>query len=198
MPVETKNFTMYDMKDPEDRKKWEQVFEKEKKKVLKKWEVKKKKKSTLPKKTKEEIATDIISKLPKEEEKVTPAKWPWRPTKISANTLQKLKVCFSVGMTDKQACYFCGIWESTLYDYQKENPEFSDEKDILKESISLQAKFNIWRTIKTEESKAYGWTGNSWKWLEKKDPDFKNSIRIESPGERSIEAQKLIDELALE
>jgi hypothetical protein len=82
-------------------------------------------------------------------------------------------------MTDQQACYFCWIWVSTLYDYFKANPEFSEEKEILKTSISLQAKFNIWRAIKIEENKSYWWTWNSWKWLGIKDPEFRDKLRID-------------------
>lgn len=146
--------------------------------VLKKKDKKKKPEKTTPK-MKEEIAEELINKLPPPEEKNKPPKWPGRKEKITENILQKLKVCFAVGMTDPQACYFCQISERTLYNYQVKNPEFVQEKEILKTSISLQAKFNIWRTIKIEEAKAYWWTGNSWKWLEKKDPEFRDKIQID-------------------
>ena len=52
--------------------------------------------------------------------------------------LQKLRLYFSVGMTDAQACYFCVISESLLYEYQIENPDFLEVKGILKDSISGQ------------------------------------------------------------
>lgn len=167
------------------------VNKKEKKK-------KKKKKSdvTTPK-MKEEIASEIIKKFPEEEEKKENPNGPGRPPKITASVLQKLKVCFSVDMTNEQAAYFCGIWERTLQYYLSENPDFLQEKEILKSSISLQAKFNIGRAIKTEEAKPYGWTGNSWKRLEKKDPEFRETLRIEKAPELSPESEKLKDKLAL-
>lgn len=136
----------------------------------------KKKKEKIPQKTKEEIATDIISKIPngeKEDDKKNTKKWPGRPDKITYTTLQKLKVCFAVGMTDEFACYYCGISKSTLYNYQNENPEFMEEKDILKQSITLHSKFNIWKAIKE-------WSvSDSWKRLEKKDPEFRDKIQID-------------------
>lgn len=153
--------------------------------TLNKKEKDKKKKEKIPLQTKEEIASDIIKQLPEIEVKKVIKKtrknknWWWVEPKINENVLQKLKVCFAVGMTDVQACYFCWIAERTLYYYQSENPEFAKEKDILKQSITLQAKFNIWRTIKTEEAKPYWWTTNSWKWLEKKDPEFWNKLQLE-------------------
>lgn len=136
---------------------------------------KKKKPEKTTQKMKEEIASDLINKLPPPEEKNKPPKGPGRPPKITASVLQKLKVCFSVWMTNTQASYFCWIAERTLQYYLEENPEFLQEIEILKTSISLQAKFNIWRAIKTEEAKNYWWTSNSWKRLEKKDPEFKSN-----------------------
>lgn len=146
--------------------------------VLKKKD-KKKKTEKIPPKMKEEIASDLINKIPPTDKKNKSTKWIWRPGKITDEILHKLKVCFAVGMTDPQACYFCEIAERTLYNYQNKNPKFVQEKEILKTSISLQAKFNIWRTIKVEEAKAYWWTSNSWKWLEKKDPEFKEKLQID-------------------
>jgi hypothetical protein len=65
-----------------------------------------------------------------------------RPAKMTPRTIQKLKLCFAVGMTDLQACYFSEVSKSTLYEYQRENPDFLEEKEILKESITLQARSN--------------------------------------------------------
>jgi len=89
-----------------------------------------------------------------------------RPKKMTEDTIQKLKLCFAVGMTDREACYFCGIRESTLYAFQNNNQRFMDEKDILKETVSLQSRINIWKAIRK-------WSvANSWKRLEKKDSSF--------------------------
>lgn len=141
-------------------------------------EKKKEKTEKLSYKTKEEIASEIIAKFPKEEEKNTPPKWPWRPEKITASILQKLKVCFSVDMTNEEAAYFCGISERTLQYYLEKNPEFLQEKTILKKSITLQAKFNLWRKIKVDESKNWAEPKYSLKRLEKKDPEFRDKLQI--------------------
>jgi hypothetical protein len=47
------------------------------------------------------------------------------------------------------------------------------EKKILKENISLQARVNIGRSIKS------GSVQDSWKWLEKKDKDFVPKFKLE-------------------
>lgn len=143
-------------------------------------------------KEKENIVKEMEKDLPEEQVKIKDKKKSWRPEVINNSTLQKLKLCFSVWMTDSQACYFCWIWERSLYYYQEKHPEFLQEKDVLKESITMQARVNVWRSIKN-------WNVvDSWKWLEKKDSEFKNVLKVEWELNVSPKAQKLINKLALE
>lgn len=121
-------------------------------------------------KKKAEIVKEIEKQLPKEEK--TEKKGAWRLTKMTDHNLQKLKLYFSVGMTDVQACYFCGISESTLYEYQQNNPEFLEEKWILKDSISLQARLNVWWSVKKWDIADSKW------WLMVKDKDFMNKLQL--------------------
>lgn len=124
------------------------------------------KKKTLNDKVK--IVKDLQKELPKEKE----WKEMWAPKKMTWTTIQTLKLCFSVGMTDEQACYFSKISTSSLYAYQKEHPDFLEEKEILKESIAMQARVNVWRSIKN-------WNvWDSWKWLEKKDKSFVPKLEV--------------------
>jgi hypothetical protein len=46
-------------------------------------------------------------------------------------------------MTDEQACYFSGVKERTLYYYQNRHPELLQEKEILKDNITLQSRLNV-------------------------------------------------------
>lgn len=125
----------------------------------------------------------------------------WPPLKMTESVLKNLLDCFSVWSSDQEACMYAWISEPTLYAYQKKHPKFLERKMYLKNhSIKLQAKLNIRRAIQEEEAKAFWWTNNSWKWLEKKDPEFKNIVGVENidPPKLSPESEKLLDELALE
>lgn len=144
------------------------------------------KKKTLKEKT--DIVEDLSSKLPEEKEEKNSN---WSKKVMNIATLQKLKLCFAVWMTDSQACYFCWISERSLYKYQKENPEFLQEKDVLKESITMQARVNVWRSIKS------GSVWDSWKWLEKKDASFipKLNLSWTVQTEMSPEDKKMYDKI---
>lgn len=132
----------------------------------------KKKLSQVTLKQKESVVEDIANKLPVWEEKNL-NKWMWRPPIMTDMTLQKLKLCFAVGMTDQQACYFSQISTSKLYQYQQENPDFLEEKEVLKDSISLKARLNIWANIKKWDSADSKW------WLTMRDKDFTNKLQLQ-------------------
>jgi hypothetical protein len=70
-----------------------------------------------------------------------------RPIKISEHVLNKLKEAFLFGATDKEACLYAGICRDTLYDYQKKNPEFSDQKEEWKSNPVLKAKKTIFDNL---------------------------------------------------
>lgn len=66
-----------------------------------------------------------------------------RPSKINEVTLRKLRFAFLIGCTDVEACLIADIGESTLYDYQSANPDFSEEKEALKAFKKAQARITI-------------------------------------------------------
>lgn len=66
-----------------------------------------------------------------------------RPTIMDELTLQKLEEAFSNDATDVQACFLANISPATLYNYQKEHPEFLERKKALKEMTVYQAKINV-------------------------------------------------------
>jgi len=123
-------------------------------------------------KDKKRTVKDIAKKLPKTE-KEEDKKWRWRPSVMTDMTLQKLKLCFAVGMTDEQACYFSQISPSKLYQFQQENTDFLEEKEVLKDSISLQARLNIWANIKRWDTADSKW------WLSMRDKDFMNKLQLQ-------------------
>lgn len=75
-----------------------------------------------------------------------------RPTVLTPDVIDKLEMCFANGGNDKQACLFAGIHPATLYNYQNENPEFIERKEMLKESVSLHAINNVARKIKDKKT----------------------------------------------
>lgn len=132
----------------------------------------KKKLSKVTLKDKQKTVETISKELPKDDTNLE-QKWMWRPKVMTDLTLQKLKLCFAVGMTDEQACYFSQISPSKLYQHQKDYPDFLEEKEILKDSISLQARLNIWANIKAWDSADSKW------WLTMRDKDFTNKLQLQ-------------------
>lgn len=66
-----------------------------------------------------------------------------RPTVFDEMTLQKLEAAFANDATDLQACFLAKISKSSLYNYQKEHPEFLERKKALKAMTAYKAKLNI-------------------------------------------------------
>jgi len=52
---------------------------------------------------------------------------------ITQAVIEKLEEAFEWGCTDSEACLHAGCGRTTLYDYQAENPEFVERKNLLKE-----------------------------------------------------------------
>lgn len=101
-----------------------------------------------------------------------------RPPKIvegvAGGVLDKLEEGFMCGMNDLQACAYAGISRETLYEYQRQNPKFADRKVQLRQMTTVHAKKTIAKSIQGGED-----INNSKWWLEKKDPDFGNKLKID-------------------
>ncbi len=70
-----------------------------------------------------------------------------RPTVMTTDIIAKLEEAFLHGASDKEACSFVGIGNTTLYDYCQANPEFSERKEALKDMIKYRARVNISEAI---------------------------------------------------
>lgn len=66
-----------------------------------------------------------------------------RPTKMTDETVKKLEFAFMQGLSDQEACLYAGISKQTLYNYQKENTEFLDQKAAFKSNVKMHAKLNL-------------------------------------------------------
>ena len=70
-----------------------------------------------------------------------------RPKAIDDEVLAKLEYAFSIGCTDEEASLYAEINPCTLYRYCKENPEFSDRKELLKQNQVLKARATIEKNL---------------------------------------------------
>lgn len=98
-----------------------------------------------------------------------------RPTKITPNVLAKLREAFLFGATKLEACAYSEIAPSTLYEYIKINPEFSDTIAEWQEYPILKAKKTIVDSL--DNAKDAQW------YLERKRKDefstkIENDIRV--------------------
>lgn len=93
---------------------------------------------------------------------------------MTSEVLSKLEEAFMMGCSDREACLFAGIGTATLYNYQKENPDFVERKDELKENPILIARTSVMRGLKGDPDLAL-------KFLERKNKaEF--SLRSELTG----------------
>lgn len=99
-----------------------------------------------------------------------------RPHSIDDLTLKKLEDAFSNGATDREACFLANISQQTLYNYQKEHPEFIERKESLKDMIKFQAKRVIATAIEQGDKAQANW------WLERKGKDEGFNSRTELTG----------------
>jgi len=100
---------------------------------------------------------------------------------MTPETVNKLITAFALGCTDIEACCYADISKQTLYDYQKQNPEFVDRKERLKQTPVLQARSTLVKSMKTDKDTA--------KWfLERKlKKEFGTAPLIGDPDDGKIE-----------
>jgi len=70
-----------------------------------------------------------------------------RPTVMTPDVINKLESVFAIGGTDKEACAYADISHQTLYDYQHNNPEFVERKEMLKERPFIKARQTIVKAL---------------------------------------------------
>ena len=99
-----------------------------------------------------------------------------RPKIMTDATVKVLEEAYSNGATDIEACFIASISKQTLYNYQKEHPEFVDRKFALQDMIKYQAKKNIKEKIISGDTLQSNW------WLERKAKKEGFSPRTELTG----------------
>lgn len=99
-----------------------------------------------------------------------------RPTKMTPETIDKLKAAFLIGATKEEASSYAGISKVTLYNYIEKNPEFMNEIEGWQNDSVLKAKRRVVMELDRDLATA--------KWyLEKKAKDFRSKVDITSDGE---------------
>lgn len=98
-----------------------------------------------------------------------------RPPVVTDDVLRQLDLAFASGATDKEACILADISETALYDYQKENPEYTERKKLLKDLPGYRARMVVIEAIEKGDKAMSQW------YLERK---FKTefSTRVENTG----------------
>lgn len=100
-----------------------------------------------------------------------------RKTKMTSLTIGKLREAFLWGCTDREACLYAGINPDTLYTYQKENPEYTEQKEQYKSNPVLLARKTLVEALKNDPNLAL-------KYLERKKSDeFSLKQVIDQPPE---------------
>jgi hypothetical protein len=103
-----------------------------------------------------------------------------RPTVMTDETLGKLREAFLLGCTDEEACLFADIHPSTLYDYQKEHPGYTEEKAQLKQNPILLARTTVVKALSNDHDHAL-------KFLERKKKDeFSPKQEVENNGSLTL------------
>lgn len=80
-----------------------------------------------------------------------------RPTIFDDKMVQKLTMAFANGLTDREACLFVWIADSSLYNYCKEHPEFLEQKEALKRKPIIKAKLNIVEKLNQKDLETSKW-----------------------------------------
>lgn len=102
------------------------------------------------------------------------------PTKMTKEALALLKEAFLLGCTDEEACLKAEIDDSTLYRYQKKNPNYARQKERWKQNPFLIARRSIVEGLATDPNLAL-------KYMERKKKDefsLKQEVDVTSNGEQ--------------
>jgi len=113
-----------------------------------------------------------------------------RPEVITEEVIRQLDTAFSWGCSDLEACLHANISKTALYDYQKDHPEFTERKELLKGNPVLQARASVVKKIQWDADLAL-------KFLERKKKDefsLKQEVAIETSEPIRIQIEKIDNE----
>ena len=110
-----------------------------------------------------------------------------RPRAIGEKELQKLEEAFMMGCTNREACFFADVRESTFYAYLAEYPEFLERINMLKEYEKIKARMAVHKALDKGDKEMAKW------YLERKAKDeFSTKQEFDSTINNRVE---IIDDL---
>ena len=74
-----------------------------------------------------------------------------RPSVITPEAIRQLETAFLMGCTDLEACLVANVSKTAFYDYQAENPEFADRKEVLKSNTVMLARGVILEALEKKD-----------------------------------------------
>ncbi len=113
---------------------------------------------------------------------------------INEYTLGKLREAFLFGCSDREACLYAGINPDTLYEYQKQNPKYTEQKEVLKYNPILIARKTVIQAIQKDPNLAL-------KFLERKlreEFSLKQEVKQLTEEDRVVAINYIIPENRLE
>lgn len=110
-----------------------------------------------------------------------------RPKIIDKYMLGKIEQAARRGLNNEQISLSVGINPDTLYEYLKNNPDFSVRFDLLKNSVLIKARENIADAIQDKDGDTSRW------YLERRDKDFKPKQETENTGTINVNVINFAD-----
>lgn len=112
-----------------------------------------------------------------------------RPRTITPKILEKLEEGFKLGCTNREACFYAGIAESTFYDFLKDFPEFSEKIEMWKDYEKIKARMVIHKALEDGNNDIAKW------FLERKAKD-EFSIKQEVTNTVTVSYEKALKQVA--
>lgn len=105
-----------------------------------------------------------------------------RPTVMTPEVMAKLEEAFSIGATDREATFVAGISMEALYKYQRENPDYIQRKEALKDMLKYAARKNIVDQIQEKKSGFY----STWYLERKAKSEFAERTELTGPEGKDL------------
>lgn len=80
-----------------------------------------------------------------------------RPRAITPEKLEKLEEAFKLGCTNREACFYADVAESTFYDFLKEYPEYSDKIAMWKDYEKIKARYVVHKALEKGDRDMAKW-----------------------------------------
>lgn len=80
-----------------------------------------------------------------------------RPRAIGEKELRLLKEAFLMGCTNREACLYADVAESTFYDFLKDYPEYSEKIDIWKNYEKIKARMVVHKALDKGDREMAKW-----------------------------------------